>query len=41
MCSEYPIPEIQLTPLEHTIINLKVILYMQCDYFIVLIKFFL
>lgn len=26
-CSEYPIPEIQLTPLEHTILNLKVIAY--------------
>lgn len=25
-CSEYPTPEIQLTPLEHTIINLKVII---------------
>lgn len=26
-CSKFPIPEIQLTPLEHIVINLKVVIY--------------
>lgn len=35
-CSEYPTPEIQLTPLEHTILNLKVMeyLFIQINYVI-------